>query len=249
MPLIMLLSGEETRQSAFADDLAGGGTIHQLRMWWDMIIEMGEYIGYTAKPSKSWLIVKSEYYDLAVSVFNGTGLNITTKGKRHLGAVIGSQAYKDEYVSDLMNEWIEELKVLGNIAKIEPHLAYSAYIFGFQHKYTYFLRTIPDISSNLKRLDEAIDDLFLKPILNNYRFNYAERQWYSLPARKGGLGIIIPSEVSNIFYENSKTMTAELVHRIVNQKQPQTVQSENEQTASIQHITAAKMQREDAKLT
>ena len=114
-----------------------------------------------------------------------------------------------------------------------------------------FLRTIPNISTLLKRLDSAIDDLFLKPILNNYDFSYAERQWFSLPARKGGLGIIVPSEVSDIYYQNSCCVTRDLVHKIVNQKQPSLGLPETKdgdrQTKS--HINAAKIQREDDKLS
>ena len=249
VPLIILLSLEEARQSAFADDLAGGGTIKELKKWWDVIIEMGKYIGYTAKPSKSWLIVKPEYYDLAVSEFEGTGIKITMDGKRHLGAVIGSENYKEKYVTDMVNEWIEELKILQKIARVEPHLAYSAYIFGFQHKYTYFLRTIPKISQLLKPLDSAIDEYFLKPIMDNYDFTYAERQWFSLPARKGGLGILVPSEVSDFFYENSKNLTVELVHKIVNQKQPHTDLPDFNQRQTKTIIQAAKAQRVEDKLT
>ena len=89
VPLISALSAEDVRQSAFADDLAGGGTVDQLRKWWDQIIYLGKFIGYTAKPSKSWLIVKAQYHDHAVQQFEGTGIKITTEGKRHLGAVVG----------------------------------------------------------------------------------------------------------------------------------------------------------------
>ena len=42
VPLISALSTEEVRQSAFADDLAGGGTINHLRNWWDGIIHWGK---------------------------------------------------------------------------------------------------------------------------------------------------------------------------------------------------------------
>ena len=165
LPLIMVLSEEEVRQSAFADDLAGGGTTEQLRKWWDAMIIMGEFIGYTAKPSKSWLIVKSEFYDSAVQRFDGTGIKITKEGKRHLGAVVGTEDFKKEYIENLVQTWIAELQNLQKIARIEPQLAYAAYIFGFQHKYTYFLRTIPNISNELKPLDQAIDECVLKPIL------------------------------------------------------------------------------------
>ena len=247
VPLIIALSVEEVRQSAFADDLAGGGTIRQLRKWWDQIIFLGKFVGYTAKPSKSWLIVKAEYYTFAVEHFEGTGIKITVEGKRHLGAVVGSSSFKTEYVRQLIDGWIDELKNLNKIAKVEPQIAYSAYIFGFQHKYTYFLRTIPDISTDLKRLDQAIDEQFLKPIMDNYEFNYSERQWYSLPPRKGGLGIIIPSEVSDTFYRNSRYMTANLVSKIVNQHK-QTISMENEQQQQTGFILTEKSRREEEKL-
>ena len=45
---------------------------------------------------KSWLIVKSDELAEARAVF-GDSVNITTAGKRHLGAVIGSANYKEEY--------------------------------------------------------------------------------------------------------------------------------------------------------
>ena len=103
LPLIIMISEplksseDKVRQSAFADDLAGGGTIDQLKRWWDLIIKMGKYVGYYAKPSKSWLIVKAEHRDEAERVFEGTGIQITTEGKRHLGAVVGSISFKEKY--------------------------------------------------------------------------------------------------------------------------------------------------------
>ena len=248
MPLILALSVMEVRLSAFADDLAGGGTLEQLRNWWDQIIYLGQFIGYTAKPSKSWLIVKAEYYQQAVEKFEGTGIRITMEGKRHLGAVVGSLTFKSEYVKELIDGWIEELKNLNKIARVEPHVAYSAYIFGFQHKFTYFLRTIPNISDDLKRLDKAIDEQLLKPIFDNYEFNYSERQWYSLPPRKGGLGIIIPSEVSDTFYQNSRHVTENLVSRIVNQHQPAESMENDAHQRVTQIIRTGKAQREDDKL-
>ena len=221
LPLITLISeplklDERVRQSAFADDLTGSGTIDQLRRWWDLIIEFGVLIGYTAKPSKSWLIVKEEYVQYAEERFTGTGIQITTEGKRHLGAVIGSETFKVKYVSDSI-EWIEELKVLSQIAKVEPHLAYTAFVFGFQHKFTFIMRTIPNISEQLKRLDKAIDEYLVVHIMNGYKCTYAERTWLSVPPRLGGLGLIIPSEISDIYHNNSKNVTAVLTNRIINQ--------------------------------
>ena len=102
--------------------------------------------------------VKPEHHERAKQIFAGTGLQITTDGKRHLGAVVGSQKYKDEYVTEKIDQWVEELKMLGKVAEIDPHVAYCAFVFGLQHRYTYLLRTIPNISEKLKKLDDAIDE-------------------------------------------------------------------------------------------
>ena len=53
------------------------------------------------------------------------------------------------------------------------------------------LRTIPNISNQLKVLDDAIDR-FIKSLLMNYECNSFERELLSLPAKMGGLGIILP---------------------------------------------------------
>ena len=78
------------KYAAFADDLFGAGKFDHLRKWWDAIVNLGPYIGYHAKASKSWLIVKVQYYEIAKIVFENSGLNITTEGRKHLGAVVGS---------------------------------------------------------------------------------------------------------------------------------------------------------------
>ena len=62
--------------------------------------------------SQSWLIVKSEALaDEAMRVF-GNEVNITTEGQRHLGAVIASQEYKDQYCEEKIRIWKEEIERL-----------------------------------------------------------------------------------------------------------------------------------------
>ena len=236
---------EKARQSAFADDLAAAGTMSELKKWWDIVVEYGPYIGYYAKAEKSWLIVKPEHEEEAKRVFRNSGLKITTEGRRHLGAVVGSENFKAEYVNDMIDTWVGELKTLGEIAKIEPHLAYTAYTFGFQHKYTYFLRTLPDIEPLIQRLDGSIDE-FIKILLNGYNFSELERLWFSLPPKMGGLGITIPSKLCDIYYNNSIAMTATLVHRIVNQYR-NTENMENNSRSVKAEIVREKQRRNEEK--
>ena len=129
--------------------------------------------------------MKLEYRELAENTFARTGLQITTDGQRHLGAVVGSADFKEEYVRKKVDGWIEELKMLRKVAMIEPHVAYCAYVFGLQHRYTYLMRTIPNIAAELKRLDAAVDENVVKYLVHNYEISDLERTWFSLPPRLG----------------------------------------------------------------
>ena len=96
----------------------------------------------------------------ATEIFAGSQIKLTTAGQRHLGAVIGSAGFKEEYVTSKVAKWCEELHCLSEFAMSQPHAAFSAYLHGQQHKYSYFLRTIQDVSECFKPLDDAITNTF-----------------------------------------------------------------------------------------
>ena len=84
----------------------------------------------------------------------------------------------------------KKLENVTEFACIEPHAAFSAFIHGLRHCYAKFMRTVPGISHLLKPLDDAIDT-FIKMLLQGYTFNPIERVLFSVPAKYGGMGIII----------------------------------------------------------
>ena len=63
-----------------------------------------------------------------------------------LGTVVGSNDNKEEFVLAKVSEWVKQLEVLTNFACTEPHAAFSVFIHGLRHRYSYFMRTIPGIS-------------------------------------------------------------------------------------------------------
>ena len=83
------------------------------------------------------------------------------------------------------------------------------------------MRTIPNISALLKPLDKKIDE-FIKVLLNDHNFNHDDRLLYSLPAKKGGLGIIIPSNMSDQEYFNSREITRTSTNCVVTQEKAYT---------------------------
>ena len=141
-----------------ADDATSAGKIKDLKEWWDIIPKEGEIIGYYVNTSKSWIIIKDVTKLGDAKEQFGNSIKFTTDGKRHLGAIIGSQSFKDEYVNEKVEKWCQEIERLIKIEETQPHAAYAAYIHGLQHKYTYFKRTIPNLDDYLHRLDELITE-------------------------------------------------------------------------------------------
>ena len=127
---IMSTSPDDTsRMVAYADDFTAGGTVKDLKYWWERLCELGPKFGYYPEASKTWLIVKNDFYEMTNTTFKSTKINVTSNGKRHLGTVIGSRSYKD-YMNEKIGQWIKEVKLLSEIAKIEPQCKSSCFISG-----------------------------------------------------------------------------------------------------------------------
>ena len=217
-PLLDIIATDDksVRHVAFADDITGAGKLAALKQWWNLIIDYGKYLGYTANPGKSWLIVKPQYHMQAEIIFRGSGIQITTEGNKQLGAVVGSNEFKKRFVASKIEQWTSEVRVLTDIARYEPHAAFAAFTHGLKHRYTFLMRTVPDISNEFELLDSAID-VFIETLLRGYRFSAEERELFALPVKMGGLGIIIPSKLCEIQYSNSRTVTEELIEHVTEQ--------------------------------
>ena len=73
------------------------------------LVEKGSAYGYFPNASKTWLIVKAEKMDETKRIFEGTGVQFTSEGMRHLGAAIGSQTFKESYLQKKIDEWIKNV--------------------------------------------------------------------------------------------------------------------------------------------
>ena len=140
----------EQTNDAFADDLSAVGSLSNIKKWWNALCNLGPKFGFNPEASKCWLIVKPQLVKEAEELFENTKVNITIKGKQHLGATIGSQDYRDEYVINKTDQRANELNNLCETAKLEPQAAYSCFVSGFKHKLNYIMRTILDIRHLLK---------------------------------------------------------------------------------------------------
>ena len=174
-------------------------------------------MGYFPNSGKTWLILKNENtIEKAQRVFNGTGVNITSFGKKHLGACLGSSSSKQEFVSKKVKDWVTQLKTLSSFAKSDPHAAYSAFTYGFLQKWKYVQRTIPDIEDLFQPLEECLRSEFIPSLLGR-AVSDTEREIFELPTKLGGLNIPNPVHTASKEYEWSKTLTHSLASKISRQ--------------------------------
>ena len=217
--LAEVVNQEECKQSWFADDSSAAGKLREVRLWWETLTMLGPKYGYFPKPSKTVLILKDpSLYDLAATLFADTGITITSQGERHLGAVIGKEEFRNQYVSKKITKWCEDITELAEVAKIEPQIALSIFTKSICHRWSYVQRTIENTSALFSPLEDALRNIFIPSLLGR-PVSDLERKILSLPVRYGGLGIANPEEVASREYAASKRVTHNLTQLIVQQEQ------------------------------
>ena len=129
--------GNLVKQVWYADDAAAAGHLADLRSWWDMLCDIGPRFGYFVNSSKTFLIVKETHLPMARAIFEDTGIQFTTEGRRYLGAAIGSADFVQSFVNDKVKQWSDELSRLSEIGLTQPHAAYSALTHGLLGRWTF----------------------------------------------------------------------------------------------------------------
>ena len=173
LPLLNITTTDNKKYAAYADAISCVGKRRNILTWWNKLNTFGPNVGYFPKANKSWLIVKSEKYETAKGIFKDTNLNITNEGKRHLGAVVGTEEFRKEYVIMGVNEWVAELKLLTKI----------------RQKFNYVIRTIPNIRHPLQPIENVIRQEFITSLFEGRTCNDEECQLLSLPVKLSGMGV------------------------------------------------------------
>ena len=83
--------------------------------------------------------------------FAGTGISITTEGRKHLGAALGQRSYLEDYLGGNVKEWVNEVTALAEFATTQPQASYAAFMFGLRHRWTYFMRPYRILRNSLNR--------------------------------------------------------------------------------------------------
>ena len=191
VPLIKRLPGS-VLQSWYADDASASGQIEHLLNWWKVLSELGPLYGYYPNPLKTWLITKQAHLPKAQKFFADSGINITTEGRPHLGAPLGSPTFVQQFVTSKVDSWCSELKHLSKIAVTQPHAAYAGFTHGLASKWNHLLRTTPNIELLLQPLEQTLRMEFIPALTGRPAPTDSEREVFALPPRLGGLGLKNP---------------------------------------------------------
>ena len=243
-PLINILAENVNtdlcKQAWYADDSSAVGKLTAVKTWWQKLNSAGPKFGYFPKASKSILILKDEsLLSEARDLFAECNIQITCQGERHLGAVIGHNSFKKEYVSEKVSKWIKDITELANISMEEPQAAYSAYTKSICHRWVFVQRTVPGISDLFIPLEECIRQVLIPAIVGR-KVSDDERKILSLPVRLGGLGISNPVETADREYDASCFITEDLSSLILRQEQDLSLYNPDVTSNKIKTLTAAK---------
>ena len=207
-PLIQRLNGI-AKQVWYADDSAAGSTLLNLRRWWDLLEEVGPLYGYFPNGSKTHILTKPDTAESAKEIFKGTSITISTEGKSYLGGAIGSTSFIREFVGRKVQDWVDEIKTLSNIAKTQPHAAYAAFTHGLLSKWNYVLR-VSDLEAHsaselLQPLEVSISSLFIPAITGQNPPGDLTRKLLALPTHLGGLGVALANSLFRMLLGFGKT--------------------------------------------
>ena len=137
-----------------------------------------------------------------------------------------------------VSEWVKQVEILTKFTCTEPHAAFSSFNHGLRHRYIYFMRTVSGISHLLKPPDDAIDT-FIKVLFQGYTFNPTKRVLFLLPAKYNGMVLIIPSEVCQEEYENSRAITKETTNKVIRNE----IQSQDDRISTAKMKSGIKIER------
>ena len=192
LPLIQELEQHNTKQVWFADDSTDSGQLSCIKLWWEHLATRGPDYGYFVNPPKTWLLVKEEHLTTAQKWFAGAGINITTEGRRLLGAAIGKKTFISNYLKEQCYGLAKRVERLAEIAVSQPQAAYTVLTHGLASEWTFISRTMEEAGVYIQQVEEMVRNKVIPALTGRAQPGEVERELFALPARHGGLGLTNP---------------------------------------------------------
>ena len=171
---------------------------------------IGSFLWLFSKCKKTWLVTKQQYCSIGRKIFTDTTVNVTSDGRPHLGAPVGTTEYVETFTMHKIDCWISEIDKLSSIAISQPNAAYTSFTHGLISRWLYVSRTVPDTSSSFHKLDEALLTKFMPALTGMDSPGTLQHSHFALPIRLGSLGIVAPDSLSPAGFSASLYVTAPL---------------------------------------
>ena len=111
--------------------------------------------------------------------------------------------------------WVQEVSRLTEIAATQPQAAYSVFVHGLKHKWTFLSRVMSDVDAAMAPVEAAVVDGLI-PALSGRPVSLVERELLALPCRHGGMGLTKPTSLGSQ-YISSRRVSAPISSRIAQQ--------------------------------
>lgn len=148
-----------------------------------------------------------------------TLVNVTSQGKPHLGAALGSQI---SLTSMFLTKSTSRMRSCCYWLKLQT-LSHMPHMLSFTHGFvSYLCRTILAIGDFLQTLEDIIRSQLIPALTGWAPPCDTERELLALPPRLGSLGIVNPTTLSSIEYPASITISSPLSDLVLAQNQEYT---------------------------
>ena len=178
-------------------------------------------------------------------------ITVTLDAQKYLGSWLGEEESASVCMEMKVSERMDNISLLAEIARSQPHAAHSALTHGIMSQWLYFMRTSPCITHLLQPLENTIRSKLIPSILGR-EVNDFEHHLLALPVRHGGLGISIPTEIAHEQFEASQEITKPLVNATISHDYHATdisrLQSQAKQSVRRKRICKMKTATDDVKV-
>jgi len=111
--LINATANDEVKQVWYADNSSAVGSLAGVKKWWEYLQAKGPDFGYCPKPAKTILLIKdSGLMQSTQKLFTNQGIKITHQGECLLGSVIGTESFREQYITNKVEGWVKDLQLL-----------------------------------------------------------------------------------------------------------------------------------------
>jgi hypothetical protein len=202
----------------YADDSAAVGFLDSLASWYDVIATKGPDYGYHVNSDKLVVIVPEERHLEAVrdhlrTAYGGAfGKAEIVSGAVYLGGYVGDEEGRKTKTAEKVGTWTKKLKKLAEAAASVPQAHYRCLTMAAQHWPDYYQRAVPTTADEFAPFEEAVRQHSIPAITGRKQpVSDAERLMFSLPARKGGLGITNATVAASTHHSTADAATSYLV--------------------------------------